>query len=190
LFILTAKEDAMEDILVLRRRVRALVLFFMAALTASGLTAVPLAWELGLLNRLAGPGSALAGWLPVLGGWIGRVHVGLQAAYVAFPQISYGTDWLAFAHLVIALAFIGLLHDPVRNRWVVEWGMLACGLLLPWTLLMGAVRGIPWFWQLVDMSFGLVGMLPLWFTRRSILRLAVLTSFESRRQGPASRASE
>jgi hypothetical protein len=165
----------MDEIVVLRRRVRLLVLFFMAALAASGLTAVPLAWELGWLNRLAGPGSALGGWLPALGTWIGRVHAGLQAAYAAFPQISYGTDWLAFAHLVIAAAFIGLLRDPVRNRWVVEWGMLACGLLLPWTLLMGAVRGIPWFWQLVDMSFGVVGMLPLWFTRTTILRLDGLT---------------
>jgi len=165
----------MQEICLLKRRIRALVLFFMAALAASGLTAVPLAWELGQLNRLAGPGSALAAWLPAPGAWIGRVHDGLQAACAAFPQISYGTDWLAFAHLVIAVAFIGLLRDPVRNRWVVEWGMLACALLVPWTLLMGAVRGIPWFWQLIDMSFGVVGMLPLWFTRRSILRLEVLT---------------
>lgn len=55
-------------------------------------------------------------------------------------------------------------------------GMTACGLLLPWTPVPGALRGIPWFWQLVDMSFGAIGVLPLWLTRRYILRLAQLTA--------------
>jgi len=165
----------MTEIPVLKRRIRALTLFFMAALAVSGVTAVPLPWELGLLNGLAGPGSRLAAWLPGLGMWIGRVHDGLRSAYAAFPQIAYGTDWLAFAHLVIAAAFIGLLRDPVRNRWLADWGMLACGLLVAWALLMGSLRGIPWLWQLVDMSFGILGALPLWFTRRSILRLAECT---------------
>ncbi|SCF41963.1 hypothetical protein [Micromonospora mirobrigensis] len=32
----------------------------------------------------------------------------------------YGTDWLAFAHLVLAVAFWGPLRDPVRNVWVVQ----------------------------------------------------------------------
>jgi len=162
----------MQATLVLQRRVRALVLFFMLALTASGLTAIPLSWELDILNRLAGSGSALSAWLPALGHWIGYVHDGLRSANRVFPQISYGTDWLAFAHVAIAVAFVGPLIDPVRNRWVIEWGMIACGLLIPWTLALGALRAIPWFWQLVDMSFGLIGVLPLWLTRRYILRLA------------------
>ncbi len=165
----------MQETLVLKGRVRALVIFFMLALTVSGLTAIPLTWELGILNRLAGSGSALGAWLPALGMWIGYVHDGLRSATLVFPQISYGTDWLAFAHVAIAVAFIGPLIDPVRNRWVIEWGMIACGLLLPWTLVLGALRGIPWFWQLVDMSFGLIGLLPLWLTRRDILRLAIAT---------------
>ena len=164
----------MQETLVLKRRVRALVLFFMLALTLSGLTAVPLSWELGLLNHLAGSGSSIGARLPDLGKWIGYVHDGLSSAYLVFPQISYGTDWLAFAHLTIALAFVGPLVDPVRNRWVIEWGMIACGLLLPWTLVMGALRGIPWFWQLVDMSFGVIGVLPLWLTHRYVLRLGAV----------------
>lgn len=166
----------MQEALVLQRRVRALVIFFMLALTVSGLTAIPLAWELGILNRLAGSGSVLSACLPAVGRWIGYVHDGLRSAYLVFPQISYGTDWLAFAHVAIAVAFVGPLVDPLRNRWVIEWGMIACGLLLPWTLVLGALRGIPWFWQLADMSFGLIGVLPLWLTRRYILRLAQLTA--------------
>jgi hypothetical protein len=156
------------------RRIRFLVVFFIVALAASGLTAVPLTWELGLLDRLAGSASALGHLLPALGEWISRVHTGLLAAYAVFPQIAYGTDWLAFAHIVIATAFIGALRDPIRNRWVIEFGMLACALLIPWTLLMAVVRHIPWFWQLVDMSFGVLGMIPLWWVRRDILRLESL----------------
>jgi len=165
----------MRETMKLKALVRGLVIFFMLALVGSGLTAVPLREELDLLNRLAGRGSAVGTWLLSLGEWIGYVRDGLRSASLVFPQISYGTDWLAFAHIVIAVAFVGPLVDPVRNRWVIEWGMIACGLLLPWTLALGALRGIPWFWQLVDMSFGLIGLLPLWITRRYILRLATLT---------------
>ena len=84
------------------------------------------------------------------------------------------TGWQAFAHVAIATAFIGPLRDPIRNRWVVEFGMLVCALLIPWTLLMAVVRHIPWFWQLMDMSFGVFGILPLWWVRRDILRLESL----------------
>jgi len=165
----------MQESLILKGRVRALVSFFMLALAGSGLTAIPLGTELALLNRLAGPGSILGNWLPGLGAWIGYVHDGLRSATHVFPQVSYGTDWLAFAHIVIAIAFVGLLLDPVRNCWLIEWGMIACGLVVPWTLALGALRGIPWFWQLVDSSFGVIGLLPLWLTRRYIQQLARLT---------------
>jgi len=165
----------MSEIQVHQRRVRALTLFFITALVLSGLTAVPLGRELDLLDRLAGPGTWLAGWLPALCGWIGIVHAGLRAAYAAFPQVAYGTDWLAFAHLVIAAGFIGLLRDPLRNRWLVEWGLLACGLLVVWAVLLGGVRGIPWFWTLIDCSFGILGSVPLFFARASLRRLEKLT---------------
>jgi len=165
----------MQESLILKGRVRALVSFFMLALAGSGLTAIPLRAELELLNRLAGPGSFWAARLPELGSWIGYVRAGLRSAGLVFPQISYGTDWLAFAHVAIAVAFVGLLIDPVRNRWVIEWAMIVCGLLVPWALALGALRAIPWFWQLVDCSFGCIGFLPLWLTRRYIQQLARLT---------------
>jgi hypothetical protein len=31
------------------------------------------------------------------------------------PWLAYGTDWLAFAHIVIAVFFIGPFVDPVQN---------------------------------------------------------------------------
>ena len=151
------------------RRVRALLVFFVFALGVSGITAIPLQWELGILNRLAGSESAVSSMLPKLAEWIGRVNQGVQNGYGQYPFLAYGTDWLAFAHIVIAIAFIGPLRDPQRNLWVIEFGMIACILIIPWTLILGSLRGIPFFWKLIDMSFGVFGIIPLWFVRREIL---------------------
>jgi hypothetical protein len=54
-----------------------------------------------------------------------RVHAGVSETYRLYPFIAYGTDWLAFAHIVIAVAFWGPLKNPVRNVWVIEFGMIA-----------------------------------------------------------------
>ncbi|MBA4380626.1 MAG: hypothetical protein C0393_08135 [Anaerolinea sp.] len=151
------------------RRVRALLIFFIFALTVSGITAIPLRWELGFLNRVAGPESAIGQMLPRMAEWIGRVNEGVQTGYGQYPFLAYGTDWLAFGHIVIAIAFIGPLRDPLKNRWVIEFGMLACVLIIPWSILLGSLRGIPLFWMMIDMSFGVFGIIPLWFVRREIL---------------------
>jgi hypothetical protein len=152
-------------------QVRALLIFFVAALLVSGLTAFPLRWELRLLDRWVGPGTFVADLWPSLSAWVHRVYVGLSHTYVQYPFMAYGTDWLAFAHIVIAVAFWGPLRDPVRNRWVVEFGMIACVLVLPLALICGPLRGIPWFWRVIDCSFGVLGIVPLWLARRRILRL-------------------
>ena len=104
--------------------------------------------------------------------WISRVNDSVQNGYGQFPLLAYGTDWLAFAHIVIAVAFVGPLRDPIRNIWVVEFGMIACMLILPWALIFGVVRSIPMFWTFIDMSFGILGIIPLWLVRRDILHLA------------------
>ena len=156
---------------VLLKRIRILLVFFALALLASGLTAIPLRWELDILDRLAGAGSGIGSWMPSLGDWIGKVNLSVQEGYGRYPLLAYGTDWLAFGHVAIAVSFIGAIRDPLRNRWVVDYGMIVCLLLLPWALIFGAVRGIPLLWRSIDMSFGLFGILPLWLARRYILRL-------------------
>jgi len=145
----------MDNIETTTRRIRFWLILFIIGLAASGLTAFPLEWEVGLLHR----------WItspPELAGWIDRVYEGLRVSYGLYPFLAYGTDWLAFAHLVIAVAFIGPVRDPVRNVWVIEFGMIACLLVFPLALIIGAVRGIPIFWQLIDCSFGAAGLLVLW----------------------------
>jgi hypothetical protein len=166
-----SREVALNEIAVYKNRIRFLLVFFMLALTASGLTAIPLRWELAWMARLLGTDSFLKHFWPSLTEWIGLVNAGVQNGYGQYPFLAYGTDWLAFAHVAIAILFIGPLRDPVKNLWVVEFGMIACLLIIPWTLIFASLRGLPFFWMLIDMSFGVLGIIPLWFVRRDILRL-------------------
>jgi hypothetical protein len=156
----------------LERRIQAWLIFFMLAIALSGLTAFPLEWETGCLQEIVtSPHLALDAHAPALVAWIVRVHTAVAENGERYPFMAYGTDWLAFAHLVIALAFWGPLRDPVRNAWVVDWAMLACVGVLPLALICGAVRGIPPFWTAVDMSFGVFGLIPLAIVRRLIRTL-------------------
>jgi hypothetical protein len=152
----------------LQKRIRLLLTVFVIGLVLSGLTAFPLVWEAGVLDELLGQGSRIEASLPDLSRWISTVHRGLVETDARYPFILYGTDWLAFAHIVIAIAFWGPLRDPVKNVWVIEFGMIACALVVPLALICGPVRGIPPFWRLIDCSFGVFGILPLWQARRYV----------------------
>ena len=156
----------------LRRRVRLILIFFVFALVVSGVTAFPLKWEVDVLLELFGPGTFVASLRPALSEWLATVHEGITAVDAQYPFMFYGTDWLAFAHIVIGVAFIGPLRDPVRNIWVVEWGMICCILVIPLALICGPLRGIAFFWRLFDCAFGVFGIIPLWLARRDIQRLA------------------
>lgn len=148
-------------------KVRVWLVLFVVGLVLSGVTAFPLRWEADLLVRVvhnvAAPGTLVT--------WIDRVREGLARTDQAYPFIAYGTDWLAFAHLVIAVAFWGPIRDPVRNIWVVQFGLIACAAVIPLALIAGPIRGIPWWWSLIDISFGVVGSVPLVFALRGIRRL-------------------
>jgi hypothetical protein len=152
-------------------RIRRIILFFVVALVLSGLTAFPIVISLRALEPLFGPGSGLAGVWPAMAQWLSTVLDAYERTYAAYPFVGYGTDWLAFAHLVIAGSFWGVWKDPVRNVFVVEWAMAACLGIFPLALICGPLRGIPWFWTVVDCSFGLLGFPVLWWLRREILSL-------------------
>jgi hypothetical protein len=158
-------------------RVRVWLVVFVTGLVLSGVTAFPLESETRLLLRLLrADWSPAPEHLPGLVEWIDRVHRGITQTNQAYPFMAYGTDWLAFAHLVIAVAFWGPLRDPVRNIWVVHFGMICCVGVVPLALIAGSIRQIPWGWQLVDISFGVFGVLPLVFAERGIRTLAARTS--------------
>src|SRR5436190_11662187 len=152
-----------------RRSIRRWIVFFMIALVLSGLTAVPLEWGTAWLAGMTSP------WGGPWAGWAAYEAEAIEHSARTYPMLFYGTDWLAFAHIVIALAFIGPYRDPVRNRWVIEWGSWCCLLVLPLAFLWAPVRGIPFFWRCVDASFGVFGAVPLWIVLRRIDRLSQLT---------------
>jgi hypothetical protein len=149
------------------RAIRAWLAVFIAGLVVSGVTAFPLVSETRLLAAVLHATPAPE----ALVAWIDRVHSGLSLTGEKFPFIAYGTDWLAFAHLVIAIAFVGPWRDPVRNIWVIEWGMICCAAIIPLAAIAGPVRQLPWWWELIDMSFGVLGIIPLAMVRRMIKRL-------------------
>src|SRR5215471_1360362 len=154
------------------RRIRLLLTLFILGLVFSGLTAFPLETELRLLRSfLAIDPTASPGTYTGLHQWIATVAAALEETYSKYPFIAYGTDWLAFAHLAIAVAFIGPLRDPVRNIWVVTFGLIACAGVIPLALIAGPLRHIPLYWRFIDCSFGLFGAIPLWLARRDIILL-------------------
>lgn len=143
---------------------------FIVGLVLSGVTAFPLQAEVTLLSQ-ALHGSPVPDLLPGLMEWVDRVRQALDDSGVRYPFLAYGTDWLAFAHLVIAVAFMGPLVDPVRNVWVIWFGVIACAGVIPFALIAGGIRGIPLGWQLIDMSFGVIGVIPLLIVLRLTTRL-------------------
>ena len=153
--------------------IRTWLAFFMVALAVSGLTAFPLETELNLAFRLA---PFLPNFLDI---WVTRVYLGLKQTNAAYPFIAYGTDWLAFAHLLLAGLFLGPYRDPVRNIWVIQFGLVACALVFPLAFIAGTVRGIPFFWQLIDCSFGFFGFLTLWKVYRKVKHYQFLNTILS-----------
>lgn len=146
----------------LELRFRVVLTAFMLALVLSGITAFPLLSEVRLLAKTLDVQSNVSHDRPGdLRSWVGYVHHGLEESYEKYPFLAYGTDWLAFAHLVIAVFFIGPLMRPADYDWTLVSGMIACVGVLLLALICGPIRGIPLYWRLIDCSFGIVGILPL-----------------------------
>ncbi|WP_038166028.1 hypothetical protein [Verrucomicrobium sp. BvORR106] len=154
------------------RRFRIVLGLFIAGLIVSGVTAFPLLAEMKLLANSLGVGDAAS---PMghdgLTFWILTVKCGLEDMYGQYPWIAYGTDWLAFGHIVIALFFVGPLIKPRESRFAIWTGIAACFLVIPLALICGPVRGIPLYWRLIDCSFGVFGAVPLFYCLSLLKRI-------------------
>ena len=144
------------------------IIFFIIALILSGVTAFPIESQLQIAM------NNLAVFPPAIQNWLSTIYHAVKTTNDNFPYLAYGTDWLAFAHIVIATAFIGPLLDPVRNIWVIQFGMIACFMVFPLALIAGPIRHIPFFWQLIDCSFGVIGFIPLYICYKKIQQLEIL----------------
>lgn len=141
--------------------IKRLLLFFIMTLFVSGLTAIPILSELTFLLKIIPRDSFLNYWLY-------KVLSAYNLVNEKYPFLIYGYDWLVFAHFVLAILFIGPYRDPVKNIWVIEFGLIACILIFPLAFIAGHFRGIPMDWQLVDCSFGVFGFITLWICYRKI----------------------
>ncbi len=143
-------------------RYRLILAFFVVGLILSGLTAFPLVTELRLLASWLGITHAAD--YPDLTGlqhWIAFVLFALEENNTRFPFLAYGTDWLAFGHLAIAVFFIRPFFKPLESDWVLRCGLVLCAGVILLALIAGQIRGIPFYWRLIDCSFGVLGALPL-----------------------------
>jgi hypothetical protein len=158
-------------------RFRLVLGFFILALIASGVTAFPLQHELRWLTAMFGLENATPATAPAgLSHWLVTVRDGLGDTDAKYPWMAYGTDWLAFSHLVIAVFFLGPLVSPVRNVWVLWAGLIACVMVWPLALICGPLRGIPFGWRLIDCSFGVFGALPLLYCLKLVRQLETIPS--------------
>lgn len=147
---------------ILTRRIKIYIAIVIIGLAVSGITAFPIESELALLAR---PGNS------AMNHWLNTIYRAVKTTNQAYPWLSYGTDWLAFAHVMLAVLFIGPLRDPVKNIWVIEFGMIACVSIFPLAFIAGSIRGIPVFWRVIDCSFGVIGIIPLYLSHAAIKKL-------------------
>jgi hypothetical protein len=154
-------------------RFRLIIGIVIFGLVISGVTAFPLLTEMNFLASVLTGGATdltpenYTGFTH----WILKVREGLDVTYSKYPFIAYGTDWLAFGHIVIAMFFILPYRDPVRYRGVLHIGVIASIMVIPLALICGPIRGIPFYWQLIDCSFGIICIIPLLYAIKLSKRL-------------------
>ncbi len=149
----------------LRRRIRGWLWVFIVGLVFSGLTAIPLAWELDLLAHWVTPHGLL---------WRSGSGASGMACIETYAQAPFHGLWDGLAGVRasdyrprVCRAAARTRPQPLGNY--VRHDCLR--LVVPWAMVFGSLRGIPFFWRLIDCSFGVFGIIPLWLCRRDIDRL-------------------
>ena len=154
----------MNDISLLElRRVRWLLGFVAGGLFLSGVTVFPALYELRWLTSLKSVQV-----VPTLHAWLLTCVAGLEVTARDHSFLLYAGDWLAFAHIMLAVLFVGAIHDPLRNIWVVKFGLICCAALIPLALICGPLRGVPFFWRIIDCAFAPMAGIPLWMAYRNL----------------------
>ena len=164
----------MDSAAKLKLKIRILLTVFATALFVIGLTALPLVSEVNWFKNNFGSGTFMEDVFAPLAKWIDTLHEAVLVTDENYPFMMYATDWLAFGHFVLAVAFFGAIGDPVRNKWIVKLGMIACICVIPFALICGHTRGIPYYMQFIDCCFGIIGFVPLCFCRRYINHLEMI----------------
>ena len=144
------------------KTIRIHLLLFISLLAISGLTAFPIQTEIDFMVKNIN-------YFPsFLQDWITSLYRDIHNT----PSVMfYGTDWLAFAHIIIGLFFIPVYLNPFMYKINLQIGIIACFLVFPLAFVCGPIRNIPFFHQLIDCSFGVLGSAYLYFILRKINNL-------------------
>ena len=141
------------------KKIRRVIVVFITLLVLSGVTAFPLITEVDWMM------AHLSSFPPFFHHWIKQVA---DAVHQTPSVVLYGTDWLAFAHIIIALFFVGVYIDPVKNKFNITVGIVSCIAVFPLAFICGPIRGIPFYHVLIDCSFGALGLIPLLYVKHQI----------------------
>src|SRR4051812_44515646 len=107
----------------LLRKYRLSLGVFVVGLILSGITAFPLLLEMRFVAaRLDIVSSVPPSEYQGLRHWIAWVLQALETNHQRFPFLAYGTDWLAFGHLSIAVFFLRPFAKPLESDWVLRCG--------------------------------------------------------------------
>ncbi|MBI5360025.1 MAG: hypothetical protein HZA48_05525 [Planctomycetes bacterium] len=153
-------------------RIRVILIIFIVLFFLSGMTVFPVEWEVKtVINTVWGDAPPGVGFLSPM-------HKKLIEIRDSFPVIRdkyefgiYGLDWLGFAFITMSILFIGVLRDPVKNKWVIQFALLCCPLSIIFAAVFAPMRGMPWQWVLIDSSFGVFGAMPLIIILRDIKKI-------------------
>ena len=133
----------------------------------SGVTVWPAVWELKAAVGIVWGDSTPTGGLHA---FFLQAIEGIQSLEADYPFMLYAHDWLAFAHIVLAILFAGAIRDPVRNIWIVQCGLIMCALVPVLAVICIPMRGLPFYWFWMDFAFAPGAALPLWIALRDIRR--------------------
>ena len=156
-------------------RIRLCLALVIAGLLLSGATAFfPIHETKWLLEQLASTAHFGAG--TPLSEWLLHLRSALIAALTTAPFLAYETDREGFGLLLFALLFVGPYRDPIRNRGVINFGLLTCAALAAFAFVAGPLRGIPVLWRCVDAALALLCALPLLLCRHYLHLLEHIAS--------------
>ena len=147
-------------------------------LLVSAVTIWPAILELKMVVSIAWGDTEPAG---VLHRFVLQAINGLEVMEADYPFMLYAHDWLAFAHIVLAILFAGAIRDPIRNIWIVQCGLMICALIPVLAGICIPIRGIPWIWFWIGFAFAPGAALPLWIALRDIRR-AEADTIQKRRE--------
>lgn len=157
-----------------RNEIKLWLLFYIVAILFSGITAFYIHSGSQAIAAYIEAHPFVSGLAPDTTAWFIQVTAGIDFMDQHHSFIFYGTDWLAYAHIMIAILFIGPIIDPVKNIWVIHFGMICCVMIIPTALIFGSIRSIPFTWQLIDCSFGVFGLIPLLIIQKKIKYLGFI----------------